>query len=157
MTFQNCVENGFSPYILYPINTLPLCKEKLSIQLSEKNILESNYTTSNSRQTKDLNVKTAILVLQEGKIEFLNFIFGCTRSSLLPPGCSLEAANGGFSLAAVRRLLIAVASLVEIGLQSVQASVAAAHRLQGTGSIITLRGLSCSVAWGTVPDQGQNR
>ena len=109
MTFQNCVENGFFPlYIisllyfpLYIISLLyivyyqytPTCA-RITIQLSEKKILESNYTTLNSRQIKDLNVKTEILVLEEGKIEFLKFIFGCIRSSLLPSAYSLDAANG---------------------------------------------------------------
>ena len=40
------------------------------------------------------------------------FIYGCTGSSLLLLGFSLVAASGGYSLAAVPGLLIAVASLV---------------------------------------------
>ena len=63
---------------------------------------------------------------------FYNFIYlflamlglcGCT-------GFFLMAARGGYSLVAVRRLLIAVASLSgEHGLQGTQASVVAAPRL----------------------------
>ena len=47
-------------------------------------------------------------------------------------GLSLVAASGGYSLAVVLRLLIAVASLVaEHSLYGVQASVAVALRLSG--------------------------
>ena len=44
---------------------------------------------------------------------FINlFIFGCIRSSLLHVGFSLVTASGGLLFIVVRRLLIAVASLV---------------------------------------------
>ena len=42
---------------------------------------------------------------------FLLF-FGCGGSSLLHTGFSLVAASGGYSLAAVLRILIAIASLM---------------------------------------------
>ena len=45
-------------------------------------------------------------------LNFCLFIYGCTGSSLLLLGFSLVAASGGYSLAAVPGLLIAVASLV---------------------------------------------
>ena len=65
---------------------------------------------------------------------------------------------------AVRRLLIEVASLVaEHGLQACglqqlwyMGSVVVARRLQSTGSVVVVHGLSCSVACGIFPDQGSN-
>ena len=57
----------------------------------------------------------------------------------------------GLSLVAVRGLLIAVASLVEHGLQ--------ARGLQQpwrTGSVVVAQGLSCPAACGIFPDQGSN-
>ena len=68
------------------------------------------------------------------------FILGCAGLSL-PCGLSLAATSGGSSLAAVRRLLLAAASLV------------AAHRLQGTWAPVAVaRRLSCPSAWGIFPD-----
>ena len=49
-------------------------------------------------------------------------------------GFSLVAARGGCSLVAVHRLLIAVASLVELGLLEVWASAVEAHRLSSCSS-----------------------
>ena len=66
------------------------------------------------------------------QIEFICFIFGCTRSLLLHTGFpSLwQDLSRGYSLAVVCGLLITVASVViERGLQSVQTSVTAAHKL----------------------------
>ena len=54
-------------------------------------------------------------------------------------GLSLVVASRGYSLAAVCGLLIVVASLVEHGLQGVQTSVVAAHRLSCCG----IRALDC--------------
>ena len=57
-------------------------------------------------------------------------------------GVSLVAANKGSSLAAVRGLLIAGASLLEeLGLWIV-------------GAVVVVHGLSCSTAGGTFPNQG---
>ena len=53
-------------------------------------------------------------------------------------------------------LLIAVASLVERGLEGVQASVTAEHRLTSCGSQALEHRLSCSEAPGIFPDQGLN-
>ena len=54
--------------------------------------------------------------------------------------------RAGFSLVAVCRCLIAVASLVaQHGLQGVRASAVAACGLESTGSVIVARGLSCMV------------
>ena len=79
---------------------------------------------------------------------FLCFTLVCIGCARLR-GCvgfSLAALSRGCSLAAMRRLLLAVAAVVpERGLQAprqVQASLVAARRLR------------CPVAWGTVPDQG---
>ena len=49
---------------------------------------------------------------------------------------------------AVQGLLIAVASLVEHGLQ--------ARGLQSAGSVVVAHGLSCSATRGIIPDQGSN-
>ena len=66
---------------------------------------------------------------------------------------SLVATSRGYSLVAVLRLLIAVASLVgEHGLSSTQASGAAARGLSSCGATW----LSCSVARGIFPDQELN-
>ena len=59
-------------------------------------------------------------------------------------GFSLVARIGGCSLVAMCGLLVAVASFV------------AEHRLQGTGSVVVVYGVSCSVAYGIFPDQGLN-
>ena len=62
------------------------------------------------------------------------FAFGCAGSSLLR-GFSLVAESSGYTLVAVHRLLVAVAPLaVEYGLQGMQLSVAAAHRLGNCSS-----------------------
>ena len=50
----------------------------------------------------------------------------------------------GLLFVAVRWLLIEVASLV------------AEHRLESTGSVATVQGLSCSMTCGIFPDQGWN-
>ena len=80
------------------------------------------------------------------------------------PGLSPVAASGGCFLVAVRRLIIAVASLVaEPRLQGMRASVVAAcgsvvaaHGLQSTASVVVVHGPSCPVACGIFPDQGSN-
>ena len=72
------------------------------------------------------------------------FIFGCAESSLLHAGFSLLGGNGGYSLVAVCRLLIAVASLVEEGgLQGMQASVAVARGFNSCGSRALKQGSFC--------------
>ena len=80
--------------------------------------------------------------------------------------CGLFSSCGerGLLFAAVRRLLIAVASLVaEHGLQvrGLQqlwhvGSVVVARRPQSAGSVVVVHGLSCSAACGIFPDQGLN-
>ena len=62
------------------------------------------------------------------------FLYGCAGSSLL---CvlSLVAASRGYSLAAMRRLFVAVASLVEHRLKGVRASVIMEHRLSSCGTL----------------------
>ena len=59
-------------------------------------------------------------------------------------GFASVAVSGGYSLAAVRGLLIAVAALVEHGLQDAWASGVVVH------------GLSCSEVCGIFRDQGSN-
>ena len=59
-------------------------------------------------------------------------------------GFSVVAESGGYSLVVVGRLFVTVASLVEL-------------RLQGTGSVAVVHGLSCSAASGIFLDQGGNR
>ena len=59
-------------------------------------------------------------------------------------GFSLAVESEGYSLVAVCRLLFTVTSFV------------AEHRLQGTGSVVVVYGVSCSVAYGIFPDQGLN-
>ena len=58
-------------------------------------------------------------------------------------GCSLAVSRRGYSLAAVRGFLIAVASLV-------------VHGLVDTGPVVVVHRPSCSAARGTFPDQGSN-
>ena len=82
--------------------------------------------------------------------------------------CCLQAffscGEWGLLFVVVRGLLIAVASLAaEHGLQarglqqlSHVGSVVVAHGLQSAGSVVVVHGLSCSVAYGTFPDQGSN-
>ena len=70
----------------------------------------------------------------------------------------------GLLFVAVRRLLIAMASLVAEhglwvrGLQQLWhvGSVVVAHGLQSAGSVVVAHGLSCSAACGIFPDQGSN-
>ena len=59
-------------------------------------------------------------------------------------GLSLVAESGGYSLVAMRELLVAVVS-------SVQSTA-----LGRVGSIVEAHGLSCPMACGTFPDQGSN-
>ena len=88
----------------------------------------------------------------------LHWVFVAAR------GLCLVATSRGYSLVAVRGLLIAVASLIaEQGLYSVQASVVAAHGLSSCGSWAPKHrlnsvapGLSCPTACGVFPDQGSN-
>jgi len=60
-------------------------------------------------------------------------------------------ASRGNSLVVVCGLLIATASLVELGLEGARASAAVAP-----SSVIVTRGFSCSMACGILPDQGSN-
>ena len=91
-----------------------------------------------------------------GKLLFLNFIYLFLFLAVLGLHCCTQAfsscSEGGLLFIAVRRFLIAVASLVaEHGLQ--------AHGLQQlwhAGSVVAAHGLSCSVACGIFPDQGSN-
>jgi hypothetical protein len=72
-------------------------------------------------------------------------------------GFSLVEMSRGYSTDAMLRLLIAVVSLVaKHGLQGALASVVVASRLQNTGSIVVVQGLSCSMAYGIFLDQGLN-
>ena len=66
-------------------------------------------------------------------------------------GFSLAVESRGYSLAAVHRLLIVMASLVEHSSGSV-GSVAVAPRVYSTGSVVVVRGLNCSTASGFSPD-----
>ena len=76
---------------------------------------------------------------------FLNYNFLAALGLHCFTKFSLVVASGGYSLVAVHRLLIAVASLAaEHGLQSTQSSVVVAY------------GLSCLVTCGIFLDQGLN-
>ena len=67
------------------------------------------------------------------------------------------AANRGYSLVVVLRLLHAVASLVaENGLRSMGVSSCGSRALERSLSGRGARGLSCSVARGIFPEQGSN-
>lgn len=67
------------------------------------------------------------------------------------------AVSEGYSLVAVCRLLIAVASLVaEHRLKGEQASVAVNPGLQSTASVVVAHGLSCSASCRIFPDEGSN-
>ena len=71
------------------------------------------------------------------------FVFGCTRASLLPMGF-LQLQQVGTALQLRRyRLLLA------------RASLAAEHKLQGTGASV-VHGLVCPLACGILTDQGLN-
>ena len=77
-------------------------------------------------------------------IYFLLIIFGCA-GSLLPHGISLVVASMAYSLVAMCKLLIAMASPV------------AEHGLQGTGaSVVLADGLGCSTECGIFPTEGSN-
>ena len=69
---------------------------------------------------------------------------------------SSVAVSGGYSLVAVRQLLIVVVSLVEHRLWGMWASVVVASGLWSTGSVVMVRGLICSEACGIFPDQRSN-
>ena len=71
-------------------------------------------------------------------------------------GFSLVVESRGFSLVAVHRLLIAVASLVaERRLWGEQASAVVVLGLSSTGSVVMVRGLSCSMACGIFQTRDQ--
>ena len=73
------------------------------------------------------------------------FIYGCAGSPWLQVGISLVVVSG---------LLIAGPSPVaEHGLEDTQASVVAAPRLQSSGLVVAVHGLSCSEACGIFRDQ----
>ena len=80
-------------------------------------------------------------------------------------GSSLAVGSRGHSLVAVHGLLTVAASLVsEHGLSGTRTSgavavgsVAAVPRLESTGSVVVLHGLSCCEACGIFLDQGLNR
>ena len=82
-------------------------------------------------------------------------IFGCAESSLLSRlFSSCSEVSRGYSLVAVRELLIAVASLVaEHGLSGAWAQQL---WLQSTGSVDVARGHSCSMVCGVFLHQGLN-
>ena len=96
-------------------------------------------------------------------IFFYLLIFGCTASLLLL-GFFLVAAGRAYSLAAVCRLLIAVASLItEQGLYGTWASAVVAYGLSHCRSRTlehrfnnVVHGLGCSVACVIFPNQGSN-
>ena len=70
---------------------------------------------------------------------------------------SLVSVSEGYSLVAVCRLLIAVASLVaEHRLKGEQASVAVTPGLQSTASVVVPHGLSCSASCRIFPHEGSN-
>ena len=62
----------------------------------------------------------------------------------------------GYSLVSVHELLIVAASVVELWLWGVRASVVVARGLQSTGSVVVAHGLSGPVVCGIFPDQGSN-
>ena len=75
-------------------------------------------------------------------------IFGCIGFSLLRTGFSLVAASRGYLLfVAVRRLLIAVASLCRAQALGTQASVVVAHGLSSCGSRALEHRLSSCGTW----------
>ena len=83
------------------------------------------------------------------------FSFGCAGASLLQ-GLFSSCGEQGPLFIEVYGLLIVVASLVaEYGLRA-QASVVVVPRLQNTGSIAVMHGLSCFAASGIFPDQALN-
>ena len=107
---------------------------------------------------------TSLLILEQFKM----YLFICLFLAVLGPCCctglSLVEENGGYSLAEVCRLLIAMAFAVEHRLQGTRVSVVeqhmgsivAASRLQITGSIIVAYGVICSEACGIFLDQELN-
>ena len=88
--------------------------------------------------------------------KILLFYFWLCPVLLCCLGFSRAVASGGYSLAVVCRLLIAVACLVEHRLSDTLASAVAAPGLLSTGLIIAVHGLSCSKACGIFQDQGRN-
>ena len=76
--------------------------------------------------------------------------------SLLLHGLFSSCGKWGPLFVAGSGLLVAVASLVEHGLQRAWASVVAAHGLQSIGSVVVAHGLRCSLACGFFLDQGLN-
>ena len=78
------------------------------------------------------------------------FVFGCAGSSSLHTGFSLVMESRGYSLAAVLRLLITRASLVE----SIRVSIAVPSGLYSSVAVVC--GLSCFAACGLFTDQGLN-
>ena len=98
-------------------------------------------------------------------INIYNFIYLCWLLGLHCCACfSLVVESSCYSLGALLRLLTAVAPLVaENGLEGEAASVAAAcrrnscaPRLQSSGSVAVVYGLSYFTACGIFPDQGSN-
>ena len=98
------------------------------------------------------------------KNNFANYLFTFGGAgSLLLHGLFSSCGKWGLLFVAGSGLLVAVASLVEYGLQRAWASVVVAHGLgscaswtPGTGSVVLAHGLRCSLACGFFLDQGLN-
>ena len=78
---------------------------------------------------------------------YLLIVFGCAGSSLL---CRLSSSCSGLASRCSSFFCCRALS------PAVRASGVAAPRLWGTGSVVVVHGLSCSVACGIFPDQGLN-
>ena len=88
--------------------------------------------------------------------DFFSHSFLAALSLRCCAGASSSCGKQGLLLVAMRRLLIAVASLVLGTASRCVGLVVVAHGLWGADPVVVVYGLSCSVAWGIFPDQGSN-
>ena len=98
------------------------------------------------------SVREDVEKLEPLSIFFLNFIY--IQAALGLCCCALafsSCGERGLLFVVVRGLLIAVASLVEHGLQA-----RGLQQMWCAGSVVWAHGLSCSAACGIFPDQGSN-
>ena len=96
---------------------------------------------------------TARICYQSANCILFFFFFGYAGSSLLPKFFS-SYSKQGYSLVTCVRFSLWWLLVAELGLWGLQASIVVALRLQSTGSVVVVRGLSCGMRG--FPDQGSN-
>ena len=83
-----------------------------------------------------------------------NYLFMAVLALCWCGAFSLVVMSRGFSLVAVCEILFSVTPFEQSTSSRCVGSVVEAPGIQRTGPVVVVHGLSCSVAWGTLLDQG---